>query len=194
MSLLAGFLRPDSGEILVDGRSVEAYDLEYLRAQIGIVPQHGTLFEGTILENMTLYREGEAIRQAIELSHCLGLSEAVSRLPDGLDTRVGGSAVGALPAGVRQKIVTVRSLVGDPQIILFDDANANLDIKNEQRLMRLIMRLKRERTMVIVSHRPSLLRMADRQFELVGGRLVPILSHQSQAQPSSCPDLQRSTA
>ena len=156
----------------MDGKDILEYDLEYLRSQVGIVPQKGILFEGTILENMTLYREGKAIDHAIELAQMLGLDEIISGLPDGLDTQVGGSAVDILSEGVRQKIIMVRSLVGHPSIMLFDDANANFDIKNDQLLLEMLKVLKGDRTMVIVSHRPSFLRLCDRQFQLREGRVV----------------------
>lgn len=136
ISLLSGFLHPNIGEIKLDGKDIFDYEFEFLRSQIGIVPQHGLLFEGTILENMTLYREGHAIDQAIELSKLLGLDEIITRLPAGLDTQVGGAAVDTLSEGVRQKIVMVRSLVGHPKVMLFDDANANFDIKNDASTLR----------------------------------------------------------
>lgn len=172
IGLISGFLHPVEGSIKLDGKDILEYDLEYLRSQVGIVPQKGILFEGTILENMTLYREGKAIDHAIELAQMLGLDEIISGLPDGLDTQVGGSAVDILSEGVRQKIIMVRSLVGHPSIMLFDDANANFDIKNDQLLLEMLKVLKGDRTMVIVSHRPSFLRLCDRQFQLREGRLV----------------------
>ncbi len=173
LALLAGFLRPQSGNILVDGVDLAEFDTEFYRSQIGIVPQQGVIFEGTIMENMTLYREGEAAEQALELAAKLGLGEIISRLPDGLDTYIGGSAAGRLSEGVKQKIIIVRSLVGNPSIVLFDDANANFDIKNDMNLVALVNELKGDRTMVVVSHRPSFLRVCDRRFELSGGVLVP---------------------
>lgn len=166
IALISGFLRPDKGDVILDGKDIHDYDFEYLRAQIGIVPQHGLLFEGTILENMTLYREGKAIDQAIELSRVLGLDEIITRLPNGLDTQVGGAAVDTLSEGVRQKIIMVRSLVGHPRIMLFDDANANFDIKNDARLHKVIEHFKKEKTLVVVSHRPSFLRLCNRHFTL----------------------------
>lgn len=174
ISLLSGFLHPVSGEIQLDDRDVFDYNFEFLRAQIGIVPQHGLLFEGTILENMTLYREGSAIEQAVELSKILGLEEILTRLPSGLDTQVGGAAVDTLSEGVRQKIIMVRSLVGHPKIMLFDDANANFDIKNDTRLHHVIERFKQEKTLVIVSHRPSFLRLCNRHFKIANKTLVEI--------------------
>ncbi|MFV9614634.1 MAG: peptidase domain-containing ABC transporter [Gammaproteobacteria bacterium] len=172
ISLLSGFLHPDTGEVKLDGRDIFDYEFEFLRAQIGIVPQRGLLFEGTILENMTLYREGHAIDQAIELSKILGLDEIITRLPSGLDTQVGGAAVDTLSEGVRQKIIMVRSLVGHPKIMLFDDANANFDIKNDSRLHTVIEQFKQEKTLVIVSHRPSFLKLCNRHFKLQDKKLI----------------------
>ncbi len=172
ISLLSGFLHPNTGEVKLDGRDIFNYEFEFLRAQIGIVPQHGLLFEGTILENMTLYREGQAIDQAIELSKILGLDEIITRLPAGLDTQVGGAAVDTLSEGVRQKIIMVRSLVGHPKIMLFDDANANFDIKNDARLHKVVERFKKDKTLVIVSHRPSFLNLCNRHFKLQNKKLI----------------------
>lgn len=174
IKLLAGYIHPDEGEITIGDHSVADYNLEQIRTQIGIVPQYGILFEGTILENMTLYREGEAIKQAIELSKILGLEKIIAQMPHGLDTMVGGSAVDSLSEGVRQKIIMVRSLVGHPKIILFDDANANFDIKNDNRLMKYMHALRDQRTMVIVSHRPSFLKLCHRVFFIEDGNLEPV--------------------
>ncbi len=174
VALLSGFLRPDKGQVLLDNRDIHQYDFEYLRSHIGIVPQHGLLFEGTILENMTLYREGEAVDQAIELSKILGLDEIISRLPAGLDTQVGGAAVDTLSEGVRQKIIMVRSLVGHPKIMLFDDANANFDIKNDARLLHVLEEFKKNKTLVIISHRPSFLNICNRHFKIENKNLVEI--------------------
>lgn len=172
VGLLAGLLTPTQGRILLGGVELAEYDLEYLRANIGIVPQKGVLFEGTILENMTLYREGEAIDHAIELARQLGLDKIISHMPDGLDTRVGGAAVDTLSEGVRQKITMVRSLVGHPSIVLFDDANANFDMKNDGRLLAVMQQMKQRKTMVVVSHRPSFLRICDRRFILSNRQLI----------------------
>jgi ATP-binding cassette subfamily C protein LapB len=175
LNLLSGFLEPNAGTIKLDGQPLEKYNAEFLRSQIAIVPQHGVLVEGTILENMTLYREDEATEDAIELSRILGLEEIVSRLPNGLDTFIGGAAMDNLPEGVKQKIIMVRSMIGHPKIILFDDANANFDVKNDKRLVEVIKLMQQQqRTIVIVSHRPSFLGLCDRQFNLINGQLMPL--------------------
>lgn len=172
ISLMSGFIQPESGAIEIDGHKITDFNAEYLRSQIGIIPQHGVLFEGTILENMTLYREGDAIKQAVEISKILGLNEIISKLPNGLDTLIDGASRDSMPEGVKQKIIMIRSLVGYPQIIFLDDANANFDLKNDQKLAEILARLKGRRTMVIVSHRPSFLRICDQQFILEKGALI----------------------
>ena len=120
---------------------------------------------------MSLYREGEAAEQAIAIAASLGLGEIISKFPDGLDTYIGGSAASSLSEGVKQMIVIVRSLVGNPKIIFFDDSNANFDVKNDKKLIEVIKEMKGSRTMVVVSHRPSLLRLCDRNFKLQAGEL-----------------------
>jgi len=174
IKILAGFLQPQQGQVCLDDHEINDYDISALRGRIAIMPQQGALFEGTILENMTLYREGEAIDQAMELAHLLGLNEIITRFPHGLDTVISGASLSTLPEGVKQKIIIVRCLIGHPQIMLFDDANANFDIHNDQQLLRLMKSFKGRRTILIVTHRPAYMKLCDRQLELKEGRLVDI--------------------
>ena len=185
IKILSGFLDPTQGQILIDDIPLKEYNLEYLRSQIAIIPQKGVIFEGSILENMTLYREEQAVDQAIELAEQLGLDEIISRLPEGLDTLVGGSSVGTLSEGVSQKIIMVRSLVGYLPIILFDDANANFDLKNDSKLHSVMKKLIGKRTIVIISHRPSFMRLCDRQFEIKDGKLIDISEKMASFSPKS---------
>lgn len=174
LSLVAGLVKPEKGEIRIDDKPLPEYEAELLRHYVGFVPQHGTLYEGTILENMTLFRSGDVIEQALNLSRHLGLDEIVARLPDGLDTLVGGSAVDPLSEAVKQKILMVRSLVGDPRIMILDDANANFDLKNDAKLLNLLQRIRGSRTLIVVSYRPSFLRICDKAYELRDGELVQL--------------------
>lgn len=169
--LLGGILEPTEGQILLDGQDIREYRRDYLHTQIGFLPQSGRLFEGTILENMTLYQEGETVDRALYLARLLGLDQDLVKLPRGLETRVGDSAVDALSYSVQQRIVLVRSLVHQPNIVLFDDSNANFDMANDMRLQRLLGALRGKQTMLIVSHRPSILQLCDRCFELKQGHL-----------------------
>lgn len=171
LKLIAGLVRPEEGVVRVGGYNLAGRDGQDLSGQIALVPQHGTLFEGTVLENMTLYRDGEAVKQALALAKALGLHEILARFPRGLNTRITGTSQSRLPDGVKQKIVIIRALVGEPRIILFDDANANLDLRNDYLLLRLIRSYKGKKTMIIATHRPAYMRLCDRIYELHQGRL-----------------------
>jgi ATP-binding cassette subfamily C protein LapB len=173
LNLMAGFIRPGSGDIYLDGVPLQDYQSEFLHGQIGFVPQNGVLVEGSILENMTLYREDEATAEAMELAKLLGLDKFIAQLPNGLDTFIGGAAMNNLPEGVRQNIIIVRSLISDPQIILFDDANANFDIRSDNKLVALMKYMQQQnKTLIVVSHRPSFLKICQRQFVLTQGQMV----------------------
>ena len=105
------------------------------------------------------------------LSEKLGLEDTITRLPEGLDTQVGGGSVDTMSAGFRQRIIMVRALIGDIRIVLFDDANASFDGKNDQELTELLREYKGHQTLVVISHRPSILRLCDRVFRLEDGHL-----------------------
>lgn len=187
IELFMGFMSPTEGEIKIDGRNINTHDRSSMRAQIGYMPQHGVIFEGTILDNMTMFREGAAVDRALELANKIGLTEVIMRLPEGLDTKVSGANYDSLPVGVRQQIILVRSLVGcmtfgEPKIILFDDADSSLDVKHDQMLVNLLTELREKYTMVIISHRPSILKLCNRNYMLEDGDLImlPWLSHQQQ--------------
>ncbi len=190
IELLMGFMSPSEGVIKIDGKDIRAHDRSSMRAQIGYMPQHGVIFEGTILDNMTMFREGSAVDRALEIANKIGLTEVIMRLPEGLDTKVSGTNYDSLPVGVRQQIILVRSLVGcmsfgEPKIILFDDADSSLDTRHDQMLINLLTELQQKYTMIIVSHRPSILRLCNRNYMLEGGDLImlPWLSGQQNNQP-----------
>lgn len=193
LSIMLGMLMPSKGRMMIDSHDVHNIPPKLLRARIGHVPQKGVMYEGTILENLTLFREGEAIDNAIDLATKMGLTEIIARLPDGLDTHIGGTAVDTLPEGVRQKIIIIRALVTNPDILLFDDANASFDLINDNRLLEMIRSFKGDVTMVIVSHRPSFLRICDRCYELRDGVLQPHEPFQPVA-PSQPGDVQAASA
>ncbi len=185
VDLLMGFMSPTEGEIKIDGRDIRSLDRSSMRAQIGYIPQHGVIFEGTILENMTMFREGVAVDRALEVSDKLGLTQVIMRLPEGLDTHVSGTNYDSIPVGVRQQIIMVRSLVGclsfgEPKIILFDDADSSLDVHHDRLLLRMLADMREQYTMIIVSHRPSMLRLCQKNYMLADGELIqlPWLSEQ----------------
>ncbi|MEO0972446.1 MAG: ATP-binding cassette domain-containing protein, partial [Pseudomonadota bacterium] len=172
LDLMMGFTHRDGGRILYDGHDLDTLEKSSLRSQIGLVPQNGILFNGTLLENMTLFREGPAIADALHLARLVGLDEFITRLPDGLETQFHSGSQGTLPDGLRQRLVMVRALVGNPRIILFDDADSGLDAEAQTLAVEMLFRLRDEgATLIIVSNRSYVLMRCDRQLALVNGKL-----------------------
>lgn len=170
LGLIQGHRLPMSGSVRLDGVDTADVDRQGLRASIAYLPPSATLFDGTIIENLTMFRDGTAIDSARAIAGAMGLHEIVARLPRGYDTAVGGSNA-ALPGGVRQCIAVVRALVGKPRLVLYDEADSQLDRDGDAKLKAVLAGLKGTATLIIVSHRPSILALADRTYTLVDGRL-----------------------
>ena len=173
--LLMGALRPDSGDILLDGKNPSDYTAESTRRQIAYLPQHGVMFKGTILENITGFRKEIGVDRVVEIARRLGLDDIVMRMPEGYDTEVGGQASETLPRGVKQRIAVARALIDYPRIVLFDEANSSLDMAGDNIMASLMLELKKHCTLVMVSHRPSLIALANKQYRIVDHHLVPVL-------------------
>lgn len=190
LSILGGLLTPTSGEVLFDGLDLATLDRRLLRHQISYVPQQPTLFHGTILDNLTLFQGEGRFGRALDAAHRLGIDDVISRLPDGYHTRVGDGAQDELPTGVKQSIATARALAAKPRLLLFDEANCSLDPHSEDALKTTIAALRGEVTVILASHRPSLLAQADRAYRIADGRLV--LNHMSgAAEPVTTPNKRR---
>ncbi len=173
LALMMGTLRATEGRVLIDGRPVERYDPHALKhGGIAYLPQQGELFQGTILENITMFR-AEFTEDAMQVARLLGLDEVVAKLPFGYDTRVGDAAYESLPRGIRQRIAIARALVGEPRIVLFDEANTAVDGAGDAYLRLTLERLKGSSTLILITPRPSLLKLANRVFDLDDGRLTP---------------------
>lgn len=187
LSLLGGILAPTGGRILYDGQAAADFDESAIRRQVAYVSQHTVLFRGTILENLTGFSDGPAIDAALKIAGALGIDQKLALLPEGFETRVGDDAADTLPAGIRQQIGIVRALATKPAIILFDEANANLDASDDARLRDYLISLHGRTTLILASHRPSLIQIADRRFRLAGGSLIEGASHESPAVAATQP-------
>lgn len=174
--LMLGLLQPqsDQGRVLIDGQDIRAFDPASVRRQIAYLPQVATVFRGTIMENLTLFRSGEYINEVLYITHLLGLDAVIKRLPSGYDTVIGQGVREVLPVGIRQRIAIARALCGRPRIILFDATNAPLDQASDRHLHDMLTALKGRVTMVIVSDRPSTLKLADQRVRLTDRRLVDL--------------------
>jgi len=187
LHLMAGLLRPESGSLTIDGKDIADYRPADLRGQICYLPQRPMLFEGTILENLTTFRTEERLDRAFAIAQSLGLSDPIARLPEGFDTRIGTGSVDGLAIGLRQRIAVARALaaVAKPRIILFDEANALLDKQSDELLIRLLRQYKGTATIILNSHRPAVLALADRMLVLEDGALsAPKASQLAPPQPA----------
>lgn len=172
-TLISGRMVPSSGRVLLNGHAPEDYSEESLCKAVAYIPQRPVLFRGTILENLTGFKGGDRIGRALELSRELGLEDVFARMPRGIATEVGDTAASAIPSGVAQRITIIRALLDAPSLILFDEANSALDGDSDLLLKRMMSSLRDDAAILLISHRPSLLAIADRRYVLTGGSLKP---------------------
>jgi ATP-binding cassette subfamily C protein LapB len=172
LSLIHALNRPRSGLVLLDGRDATLHDPRSIRERIAYLPPVGAILRGSLLDNLTLFRP-HLHDEAMALAAKIGLHQIVARLPRGYATMVGQTSFEAMPGGVRQRIAIVRGLVNRPSVVLFDEADGQLDAEGDRLFKQLLEELKGRTTMVLVSHRPSVLALADRAYRLEGGRLAP---------------------
>ncbi len=176
LNLVLGFLRPTSGRVLLDGADMQELDLRTVRRFVSVVPQESVLFEGTIRDNIAYGLTGvtdERIERAMRDANAWTI---VEQLPDGLDSVVGERGA-RLSGGQRQRLSIARALVRDPRILLLDEATSALDSESEAIIADALGRLMRGRTTLVVAHRLSTIRSADRIVVLEKGRIVEIGSH-----------------
>lgn len=179
LQLIAGLLPAQSGVVRVDDCDPAIYGLSRLRGRIGYLPQQGTIFRGSILDNMTGFRtDEESIRRAKETGAELGLDSVIDLLPRGYQTQLADTAADPVPPGIKQRISLVRVLMDEPSLLLFDDADRALDKEGYNRLFRLIGRMKGRCTILMVSHDQNLLSFADLSYRLENGQLRLELSSQ----------------
>ncbi|TAN46524.1 MAG: ATP-binding cassette domain-containing protein, partial [Rhodospirillales bacterium] len=169
-AMMLGMAVPQQGRILIDGMDIRQYDAQSLKHQVAFLPQRGEVFNGTILENLTMF-DSQMTDRALEVASQVGLDEVVSAMRLGYDTPIGEGVSESLPAGVVQRIAIARALARDPKIVLFDEANSSVDSVGDKYIRNAIETLKGNCTLVLITHRPSYTKLADRTFELFDGRL-----------------------
>lgn len=174
MNLISGDAKPLSGDVLIDGVSTSGPAHRALGEYIAYVAQKSYIVQGTILENITMFRTGEAVDKARIAAQLIGLEENIHRLPEGYDTPLGASITNELPGGMIQSVAIARALARSPKILLFDEANSSLDAQSDQKLREGLEQLKGHMTIILVSNRPSLLKLADRVYQCGGGGLTPV--------------------
>jgi len=175
--LLARFYDPTEGRITVDGVDLRSVSQTSLRRQLGIVPQEGFLFAGTVAENIGFGRR-EASREEIEAAaRAVGADDFVLRLEDGYDTQLGERG-SRLSLGQRQLVAFARALLADPRILILDEATSSVDIGTERKIEQALRRLLHGRTAFIIAHRLSTIRDADLIVALEHGVVVEQGTHE----------------
>jgi ATP-binding cassette, subfamily B, bacterial len=175
--LVARFYDPQRGSVLVDGYDVRELQASALRGQLGIVPQEGFLFSGTIRENIAFGRPGADEEEIRAAAAAVGADGFVDKLPHAYDTEVGERGI-QLSAGQRQLIAFARALLAEPRILILDEATSNVDVRTEKIIERGLERLLLGRTAIVIAHRLSTIRRAGRIVVLEQGRIVEAGTHE----------------
>ena len=173
--LISGELAPTNGTCTIDGRPAHVENRPNLPANMVFVCQDSAIFEGTVMENITMFRTGpKAIQNGREAARLIALEDDIHRLPNGYDTLIGQGITDALPRGMVQRVTIARALALKPSILLFDEANSMLDLRSDTALKEGLMRLAGRVTILLISNRPSLLAIADKSYELKRGVLTEL--------------------
>ncbi|MGZ5419862.1 MAG: ABC transporter ATP-binding protein [Solirubrobacterales bacterium] len=175
--LVARFYDPQHGRVLIDGHDLRDLDSQALRSQLGIVPQEGFLFSGTIRENIAFGRPEASEDEIRAAAAAVGGDEFISALPQGYETEVGERGV-HLSAGQRQLVAFARALLAEPRILILDEATSNVDVRSEKAIERGLERLLAGRTAIVIAHRLSTIRRAGRIAVLENGRVAEIGGHE----------------
>lgn len=179
-NLIARMYDADSGSILVDGHDIKSYEIAYFRKQMATVPQDVFLFSDTIRNNIafgfpTGATNEEAIIKAVEEA---SLTENLSYFPEGLDTKIGERGI-TLSGGQKQRVSIARALVLNPKILLLDDSLSAVDTKTENTILESLKRVMANKTTIIISHRVSSAKLADKILVLDEGKIVETGSHET---------------
>ncbi|WP_127480580.1 ABC transporter ATP-binding protein [Nocardioides pantholopis] len=176
VNLLLRFYDPDSGRVLLDGRDISAMSRADLRSRIGIVLQDTWLFEGTIRENIAYGAPGATDAQVERAALLSNVDQFADALPDGLDTVLDQDGHN-LSAGERQLITIARAFVAEPEILILDEATSSVDSRTAMLVQKAMVSLRQGRTSLVIAHRLSTVRDADRIVVLEDGRVVESGTH-----------------
>jgi ATP-binding cassette subfamily B protein len=174
--LVARFYDPTRGAVLVDGHDLRAVSQRSLRRQLGIVPQEGFLFSGTIGDNIAFGRPDATAEEIRAAARAVGAADFIESLEHGYDTQVGERGT-QLSAGQRQLVAFARALAADPRILILDEATSNVDLHTEGKIEEGLRRLLAGRTSIVIAHRLSTIRQAGRIVVLAHGRIVEQGTH-----------------
>ncbi|ATB65396.1 type I secretion system permease/ATPase [Pseudomonas mosselii] len=174
--LLQRLYVPERGRVLVDGMDLALADASSLRRQIGVVQQDNLLFNRSIRENIALADPGTPLETVMQAARLAGAHDFILELAEGYDTMVGEHGA-SLSGGQRQRIAIARALIGDPRILIFDEATSALDYESERIIQQNMRSICQGRTVIIIAHRLSAVRDANRIVVVDRGQIVEQGSH-----------------
>lgn len=175
--LILGLYLPTDGRVLIDNQDVTSIALKSLRSQIGVVDQETFLFGGTIRENISIAHPEASLEEIIEVAQLAGADEFIKRMPMGYETQIGEGG-GMLSGGQRQRLTIARALLGNPRLLILDEATSHLDAESERIIQKNLKKILKGRTSLIIAHRLSTVRNADLILVLDRGLLVESGSHE----------------
>ena len=174
--LVARFYDPQRGKVLVDGHDLTGVQQRALRRQLGIVPQEGFLFSGSVRENIAFGRPEATLEEIEDAAAAVGATDFIAALPEGIETEVGERGV-QLSAGQRQLVAFARALLAEPRILILDEATSNVDVRTEKTIEKGLSRLLAGRTAIVIAHRLSTIRRAGKIVVLEHGRIAEAGTH-----------------
>ena len=175
--LVARFYDPQKGTVSIDGHDLRGVRQRALRRQLGIVPQEGFLFSGSVRENIAFGRPEATLEEIEDAAAAVGATGFIAALPEGIDTEVGERGV-QLSAGQRQLVAFARALLAEPRILILDEATSNVDVRTEKTIEKGLERLLAGRTAIVIAHRLSTIRRAGKIVVLEGGRIAEAGTHE----------------
>ena len=176
VKLVARFYDPTQGAVRIDGHDLRSVTQRSLREQLGIVPQEGFLFSGTVHENISFGRPSATDEDVREAARAVGAHEFICALPNGYETEVGERGI-QLSAGQRQLVAFARAACADPRVLILDEPTSNVDVHTEGRIEHGLRRLLAGRTAIVIAHRLSTIRNSGRIMVLDGGQIVEQGTH-----------------
>jgi len=176
VKLLFRYFEPQAGKILIDGEDIRGLDVGEYRRRLAIVHQEVDIFNGTVLDNLTYGNETASFKEVEEACRIAKLDEVISLLPEGYYTVVGERGV-RLSGGQRQRVGIARALLVNPDVLVFDEATSSLDYESERSIQLAMSSIQGTRTTIVIAHRLSTVREADKIVVLDNGRIVEIGSH-----------------
>src|SRR6185503_21118063 len=176
LSLLYRFYDVDAGRVTLEGVDVRELELAALRKSLAMVAQEPVLFSGTIRDNIAYGRDGATAYEIEQAARDAHAHDFVSAFPDGYDTVIGERGT-KLSGGQKQRIALARALLANPRVLILDEATSNLDAESEASVQEALARVRRDRTTIIVAHRLSTVRDADRIIVIEGAKIVEQGAH-----------------